>query len=77
MNWPVVGATVFPFAEIAPLTAKIYLSANPRFQSRYSSTEISPESRLARIAGRGIGHWPHEDGPGEAEGPWEEEHAGT
>lgn len=49
MNWPVVRATVFRFAGIAPLTAEIYLSANPRFQSRYSSSEISPESRLARI----------------------------
>ena len=54
MNWPVVGATVFRFAEIAPLTAEIYLSANPRFQSRYSSSEISPESRLARIAAHAL-----------------------
>ncbi len=45
-----MGASAFHFAGITPLTAEIYLSANPRFQSRYSSSEISPESRLARIA---------------------------
>lgn len=53
-KWPVVGATVFRFAGIAPITAEIYLSANPRFQSRYSPSEISPESRLARIAAHAL-----------------------
>ena len=34
--------------------AEIYLAPNPRFQSRYSSSEISPESRLARIAAHAL-----------------------
>ena len=34
--------------------AEIYLAPSPRFQSRYSSSEISPESRLARIAAHAL-----------------------
>ena len=33
---------------------EIYLPPNPRFQSRCSSSEISPESRLARIAAHAL-----------------------
>ena len=49
-----MGATVFRFAGIAPITAEIYLPVNPRFQSTYSSSEISPEPLRARIAAHAL-----------------------
>ena len=65
-----MGATVSRFAGIAPLTAEIYLPANPRFQSRYSSSEISPESRLARIATHALTAASSFWAPGAAESTW-------
>ena len=49
-----MGETVFRFAGIAPITAEIYLPVNPRFQSTYSSSEISLEPLRARIAAHAL-----------------------
>ena len=51
---PPKKTSLYFLKKTVPLVAKNYLPTNPRFQSRYSSSEISPESRLARIAAHAL-----------------------